>query len=37
MHCKGKLKLKSHNRGYCLVEVASKTGLTVADILVFWH
>jgi hypothetical protein len=30
MHYKGKLKLKSHNTSYCLIEVATKAGLTVS-------
>jgi hypothetical protein len=29
MHCEGKLKLKSHNTSYCLIEVVTKAGLTV--------
>ena len=31
MHCEGKLKLSSHNTSYCLIEVATKAGLTVND------
>jgi hypothetical protein len=30
MHCEGKLKLKSHNTSYCLIEVVTKAGLTVS-------
>ena len=29
MHCKGKLKLRSHNTSYCLIEVVTKAGLIV--------
>jgi hypothetical protein len=29
VHCEGKLKLKSHNTSYCLIEVATKAGLTI--------
>jgi hypothetical protein len=29
MHCEGKLKLRSHNISYCLIEVVTKAGLTV--------
>jgi hypothetical protein len=29
MHCKGKLKFKSHNTSYCLIEVVTKAALTV--------
>ena len=29
MYCEGKLKLMSHNTGYCLIEVVTKAGLTV--------
>jgi len=29
MHCKGKLKLRSLKTSYCLIEVVTKTGLTV--------
>ena len=29
MHCKGNLKLRSHNTSYCLIEVVTKAGLTV--------
>ena len=29
MHCKGKLKLKSHNTTYCLIGVVTKAGFTV--------
>ena len=29
MQCEGKLKLISHNASYCLIEVVTKTGLTV--------
>jgi hypothetical protein len=29
MHCEGKLKLRSHIASYCLIEVATKAGLTV--------
>ena len=29
MHCEGKLKLRSHNTSYCLIEVVTKAGLTV--------
>jgi len=29
MHCEGKLKLKSHNASYCLIEVVTNAGLTV--------
>jgi hypothetical protein len=28
MHCEGKIKLRSHNTSYCLVEVVTKAGLT---------
>ena len=28
MHCEGKFKLRSHNKSYCLIEVATKAGLT---------
>jgi hypothetical protein len=30
MHYKGKLKLKSHNTSYCLIEAATRAGLTVS-------
>jgi len=30
MYCKGKLKLRSHNTSYRLIEVVTKAGLTVA-------
>jgi len=29
MHCEGKLRLRSYNTSYCLIEVISKAGLTV--------
>jgi len=29
IHCEGKLKLRSHNTSYCLIEVVTKAGLTV--------
>ena len=29
MHCVGKLKLRSHNTSYCLIEVVTKAGWTV--------
>jgi len=29
MQCEGKLKLWSHDTSYCLIEVVTKTGLTV--------
>ena len=29
MHFEGKLKLRSHNTSYCLIEVVTKAGLTV--------
>jgi len=29
MHCEGKLKLKSDNTSYYLIEVVTKAGLTV--------
>jgi len=29
MHCEGRLELRSHNTGYCLIEVVTKAGLTV--------
>jgi len=29
MQCEGKLKLRSHNTSYCLIEVVTKAGLTV--------
>jgi len=29
MYWEGKLKLKSHNTSYCLIEVVTKVGLTV--------
>jgi len=29
MHCEEKLKLRSHNTSYCLIEVVNKAGLTV--------
>jgi hypothetical protein len=29
MHCEGKLKLRSHNTNYCLIEVVTDAGLTV--------
>ena len=32
MHCEGKLKLRSQNSSYCLLEVVTKTGLTVRGI-----
>ena len=32
MHCKRKLKLRSHNTNYCLLEVVTTIGLTVP-----WH
>ena len=27
-YCEGKLELRSHNTGYCLIEVVTKAGLT---------
>ena len=30
MHCEGKVKSRSHNTSYCLIEVVTKAGLTVA-------
>jgi hypothetical protein len=32
MHCEGKLKLRSHNTSYCLIEVVTKAGLNVYHI-----
>jgi len=32
MHCEVKLKLRSHNTSYCLIEVVTKAGLTVYDL-----
>ena len=32
MHCEVKLKLRSQNSSYCLLEVVTKTGLTVCEI-----
>jgi len=29
MQCEGKLKLRSHNTSYCLIEVVTKAGLTL--------
>jgi hypothetical protein len=29
----GKLKLRSHNTGYCLIEVVTKVGLTIIKAL----
>ena len=29
MHCEGKLKLRSRNTSYCLIEVVTKAGLIV--------
>jgi len=29
MQCEGKLKLRSYNTSYCLIEVVTKAGLTV--------
>ena len=29
MDCEVKLKLRSHNTSYCLIEVVTKAGLTV--------
>jgi hypothetical protein len=29
MYCEGKLKLRSHNTSYCLIDVVTKAGLTV--------
>jgi hypothetical protein len=29
MHCEEKLKLRSHNTSYCLIEVVTKAGLSV--------
>jgi len=29
MHCGGKLKLRSHNTSYCLIEVVIKAGVIV--------
>ena len=38
MHCEGKLKLRSHNTSYCLIEVVTKAGLTVySPAEVLWH
>jgi hypothetical protein len=34
MHCEGKLKLRSHHTSYCLIEVVTKTGLTVPGIYI---
>ena len=31
MHLEGKLKWKSHNTSYCLIEVVTKAGITVPD------
>jgi len=33
MHSEGKLKLRSYNTSYCLIEVVTKAGLTVYYIL----
>jgi len=33
MHSGGKLKLRSHNTSYCLIEVVTKAGLTVYYII----
>ena len=32
MHCEGKLRLRSYNTRYCLIEVVTKAGLTVVFI-----
>jgi hypothetical protein len=32
MHCEGKLKLRSHNTSYCLIEVVTKAGWTVSHV-----
>jgi hypothetical protein len=29
MYCEGKLKLRSNNASYCLIEVVTKAGLTM--------
>jgi hypothetical protein len=29
MHCEGKLKFRSHNTSYCLIEMVTKADLTV--------
>ena len=34
MQCEGKLKLKSRNTSYCLIEVVTKTGLPLHSILI---
>ena len=30
MYCERKLKLRSHNTSYCLIEVVTKAGLTIS-------
>jgi hypothetical protein len=38
MKCtEGKLKLRSHNRIYCLIDVITKAGLTVIGIILIFH
>ena len=38
IHYKGNLKLRSQNTSYCLIEVVTEAGLTVAEkLLTFWH
>ena len=37
MYCEGKLKLRSHNRSYCLIDVITKAGLTVIGIILIFH
>ena len=37
MHCEGKLKLRSHNTSYCLLQVVIKAGLTVYDEVTFFQ
>jgi len=36
MHCERKLKLRSCNTSYCLIEVVTKAGLTVQGKPVGW-
>ena len=34
--CEGKLKLRSHNTSYCLIEVVINAGLTVLQSIITW-
>jgi hypothetical protein len=37
MHCEEKLKWRSHDTSYCLIELVTKTGLTVIYIFVGFY